>query len=438
MKRILFTVLTFLAFFAVSAAVGCSDSKGNTPEEPTPPQQEEEKPGNEEPDPSDNNDNQTGIHGTTPTEIALSMGMGWNLGNQMDAWANNVANETCWGNPKATPQLFSKLKEAGVQTVRIPVTWLGKVGQAPNYTIDEAWLDRLAEIVGYAKEAGLNAIINIHHDGADSKHWLDIKSAAANPETQSAIVAQLKAMWTQISEKFINEDNYLMFEALNEIHDGGWGWGDNRKDGGKQYRALNEWNQAVVDAIRATGGKNATRWIGVPAYCTNADLSFDSAFKMPNDPAGRTMLSLHFYDPYKYTLEAEYPEWGHTGKNVTEYGDEKSMTSTFAKIKKNWIDKGVPVYFGEVGCVHRANAREEAFRLYYLEYLTKACRDYSIAPVYWDNGASGAGRECSGLFNRTTGEFINNGADVMAAMVKGFTTDDPAYTLNSVYASAPK
>lgn len=378
-----------------------------------------------------------GIGGNTPEEIALSMGMGWNLGNQMDAYNNNVASETAWGNPKATPELFVKLREAGISTVRIPVTWLGKVGAAPDYKIEAAWLDRVAELVGYAHAAGLNVIINIHHDGADSAHWLNIKRAATDETFNAAVVAQLTAMWQQIARRFSAEGSYLMFEAFNEIHDGGWGWGDNRKDGGKQYLTLNGWNQAVVDAIRSAGGENATRWIGVPAYCTNADLSFDSHFKMPADPAGRLMLALHNYDPYDYTLEAKFSEWGHTGKDVASYGTEKDIEQTLSKIKTSWIDKGVPVYFGEMGCVHRSASRAEAFRLYYLEYFCKACRQYLIPPVYWDNGSTGAGRECSGLFNRTTGDFVNNAADVVAVMVKGFTSSDPSYTLSSVYASAP-
>lgn len=379
-----------------------------------------------------------GIGGATPVEIARSMGMGWNLGNQMDAHNNGIANETCWGNPKATPELFVKLKEAGISTVRIPVTWLGKVGDAPAYTIDAAWLDRVAQLVDYAEQAGLNAIVNIHHDGANSAYWLNIKRASTDEAYNASVTSQIKAMWAQVAEKFKSKGSFLMFESFNEIHDGGWGWGDNRKDGGKQYRTLSGWNQAMVDAVRATGGQNATRWIGVPSYTTNADLSYEKDFTLPSDPAGRIMLAIHFYDPYTYTLEAQKSEWGHTGKDVVS-GDtgEKNVTSQLSQIKTHWIDKGIPVYFGEMGCVHRSAARAEAFRLYYLEYVTKACHDYGIAPIYWDNGSKGAGRECSGLFDRSTGAFVNNGADVVAVMVKGATSSDPNYTLQKVYDSAP-
>ena len=118
----------------------------------------------------------------------------------------------------------------------------------------------------------------MHHDGADSKYWLDISSAALNASVQQKIVEQIDAMWTQIAERFKDEGEYLIFEAFNEIHDGKWGWGANRTDGGKQYACLHEWNQTFVDAVRAVGGKNTRRYLGIPAYCTNADVI---AFPIP-------------------------------------------------------------------------------------------------------------------------------------------------------------
>ena len=170
------------------------------------------------------------------------------------------------GNQPTTQALFDQLAASGITSVRIPVTWLGHVGEAPDYTIEADYLNRVAEVVGYAENAGLNAIINIHHDGADSQYWLDIKDAATDDAVNEAVKAQLKAMWTQIAERFRDKGNFLVFEAMNEIHDGAWGWGDNRTDGGKQYAVLNEWNQVFVDAVRATGGNNTERYLGVPGY----------------------------------------------------------------------------------------------------------------------------------------------------------------------------
>lgn len=367
------------------------------------------------------------------------VGLGWNLGNQLDAHVNAVAGETSWGNPKATQALFDKLKADGFNTVRIPVTWLGKVGPAPDYKIDQTWLDRVYEVVGYAEKAGLRAIVNIHHDGANSEYWLNVKKAATDATFNQQVKDQLAAMWSQIARKFDDKGDFLIFEPFNEIHDGGWGWGENRKDGGKQYRCVNEWNQVFFDAVRAAGGNNATRYLTAVGYCTNPDLTMDNLV-LPDDPAdGRMLVAVHFYDPNSFTLEATKTEWGHTGAagKKESWGQEADVEKLFANLKAKYVDKGIPVYLGEAGCVHQATARAEEFRKYYMEYVFKAAHDAGIGIVVWDNGSKGAGRECHGYYTHDTGAYINNAKEIVEIMIRAYNTSDPAYTLKTVYDCAP-
>ena len=378
-----------------------------------------------------------GNDGNLAWQFAELLGIGWNMGNHFDAHNNGVSGETFWGNPKATQATFTKVKAAGFNTVRIPVTWLGHIGDAPEYKIEEAWLDRIAEVVGYAETAGLNAIVNMHHDGADSKNWLDIKTAATDPAVHQQILEQVSAMWGQIADRFKDKGDFLIFEAFNEIHDGGWGWGANRNDGGKQYRCLNEWNQAFVDAVRASGGGNADRILGIPAYCTNVDISLES-FEMPDDPAkDRLMMAVHCYDPYDYTLPANKSEWGHTAdasKKVA--GDnEGDLKKVFEKIYVNYIAKGIPVYMGEFGCVNRATAREQAFQQYYLKYYAKLAQTYGVPSIIWDNGAKGAGNERHAFIDHGTGEYCSPEAKAaIQALISSYTNK---LTLDDVYNYAP-
>lgn len=374
-------------------------------------------------------------------EVAKALGMGWNLGNQLDAHNSGVANETAWGNQKTTQALFDKLAGAGITSVRIPVTWMGHVGGAPAYIIETEWLDRVAEVVGYAEKAGLKAIINMHHDGADSNYWLDIKNAATNPSVNGEIQSQLKSMWTQIAQRFKDKGSFLIFESMNEIHDGGWGWGANRTDGGKQYAVLNEWNQLFVDAVRSVGGENSNRYLGIPSYCANPDYAVDGSLKLPTDVVpNRLMVSVHYYAPTDYSLSAKFSEWGHTADAAKKdsWGDEPYVIETFEKLKKTFIDKNIPVYIGEMGSAHRADSRAESFRKYYLEYICKAAKTYGLAPFYWDNGSSATGAECSGLFNHATGAYLNNAQDIVETMTRAVLTEDPSYTLQTVYDSAPQ
>lgn len=377
-------------------------------------------------------------NGNLAWQFAERLGIGWNLGNHFDAHNNGVSGETFWGNPKATQATFNKVKAAGFTTVRIPVTWMGHIGPAPDYKIEEAWLDRVAEVVGYAEKAGLIAIINMHHDGGDSNYWLNIRGAAVNPEVQKQVLDQVTAMWGQIADKFKDKGEFLIFEAFNEIHDGGWGWGTNRNDGGKQYRCLNEWNQAFVNAVRASGGENADRILGIPAYCTNVDISLES-FVMPEDSANdRLMMSVHCYDPYDFTLAAKINEWGHTADPSRKVADdnEADLKKVFEKIYVNYISKGIPVYMGEFGCVNRASAREQAFQQYYLKYYAKLAKTYGVPAMIWDNGAKGAGEERHAFIDHGTGEYCSTEAKAaIQALVSSYTN---SLTLDDVYRNAPK
>lgn len=372
---------------------------------------------------------------------ARSLGLGWNLGNQMDAHINGTASETVWGNKLATQATMDGVKEAGFGTVRIPVTWMGHIGAAPEYTIEKEWLDRVVEIVGYAEKAGLNAIVNIHHDGADSKYWLSIKDAAASDEKAAQIKAELTAIWTQIAERFSDKGDFLIFESMNEIHDGDWGWGGNRNDDGKQYRILNEWNQAFVDAVRNTGGKNAVRVLGIPGYCTDPVLTLDNLI-LPNDKAeGKIAVAVHYYAPHDYTLNNKYTEWGHTGetsKKAPGNMDEDYLRDIFGRLNSKYVANGIPCYIGEFGCDNKSGDRAEDFQEYYLEYVCKAANTYGLAPILWDNGAIGTGEESSGYLDHATGKIINDTGRFIKAMVKGATSDDSNYTLETVYNNAPR
>lgn len=391
--------------------------------------------------------NQSALAQASVHEIADWLGLGWNPGNQMDAYKNGVADELCDGNYPLTQELFNKIKAAGIKTVRLPVTWFGHIGAAPDYKIDDR-LERVAEIVGYAENAGLNIIVNIHHDGSGGYgFWLDFKGAAANIAKNLEVEDEIRKVWTQIAERFVDTGDFLIFEGFNEIHDGDWGWGANTTDNGHQYRLLNEWNQLFVNTVRATGGKNATRYLGIPGYAGGWELV--EHLELPKDPAiGRLLVSVHCYSPGKFCMEfydeggnwTYLPEWGHTaseGKYPADDVDEEGLADIFKGLKKRFTDKNIPVYIGEFTCTNRPAGRESAFRDYYLEYFCKAAHDCCLSPVFWDNGGKGLGAGQGAIFDRQTGDFVNSNAASVAAMVRAVSDHSPEYTLESIYERAP-
>jgi len=340
--------------------------------------------------------------------------LGWNMGNSFDAvntWSTPgipFSEETAWGNPKATQTLFNGVKAQGINIVRIPVTWIGHIGAEPDYKVDEAWLMRLAEVVNYAKNAGLKAIINIHHDDSNEFGWLLIKDAANNASANIQITAKFEKLWTQVAEYFKDYDEWLMFESMNEIHDGDWGWSDDfRNNPQKQFNVLNNWNQVFVNAVRATGGKNDTRYLIVPSYVSNYDQLLSERFILPTDKfSGKLIVTFHYYDPFEFAHNASTPNWGNQ--------QEKSeIDNLFARFKARFTDKNILVIIGEMGPRNHATETGKQNRLVYISYVYHKARETGLLPIYWDDGGN------FGMMNRNTGQPKDaHSAAAFEAMVK--------------------
>ncbi|HVR20067.1 MAG TPA: cellulase family glycosylhydrolase, partial [Polyangiaceae bacterium] len=157
----------------------------------------------------------------TTAELFAKAKFGWNLGNSLDV----PEGETAWGNPATTQELMNAVAKAGFGIVRIPVTWSKHMGAAPDFAIDPAYFARVSEVVGYAHSAGLYAVVNVHHDGADNfkgVEWITLndEQGKTSPENNAAVRARFTTVWTQIAKYFANYGEELLFESMNEIHDG--------------------------------------------------------------------------------------------------------------------------------------------------------------------------------------------------------------------------
>lgn len=125
----------------------------------------------------------------------------------------------------------------------------------------------------------------------------------------------------------------------------------------------------------------------------------------------------------------------------TCWSNQKATQQTFNKIKSyGFTYVRIPVYLGEYGCSMRDknDKRAWAFYLYWLEYVTKAARAYGFPAAIWDSGGKDKpGQEKHCYTNHGTGEFLSSGREPIEMVVKAWTNNDPAYTLQSVYDKAP-
>jgi endoglucanase len=363
--------------------------------------------------------------GQTAAELLGGLGVGWNLGNSLDV----PEGETAWGNPVVSQALLDAVADGGFGLVRIPVTWSLHTGAAPDYVIDEAWLTRVEEVVTYATQSGLYAIINLHHDGADAYagvEWLSLNDAdgAVTEANNTAVKERFVKVWTQIAARFQGFGEQLLFESMNEIHDG---YADPDP---AYYTIINDLNQTFVDTVRQSGGNNGERHLVVPGYNTNIDYTL-AGFALPSDPTpDHLILSVHYYDPWDFAGAAVTNVWGQASPGSDSWGQEAHVVAQFDKLQATYVSQGVPMIIGEYGAVHQAGF--EDYRRYYMEYVTKAAVDRGIVPVFWDNGSAESGPESFGLIDRETNTPLHPA--LLEAMIRAATS---SYELADVALPTP-
>lgn len=357
-------------------------------------------------------DNGVMREGLTALEATRLMGNGINLGNTLEACDNNVgiktntplSYETHWGQPKTTQAMIDGMKAAGFDTIRIPVAWMTNATHLyeGDYTIDADYMDRVEEVVRYARKAGMYVIINDHWDGG----WYGM-FGSESAETRALAMEAYKGMWQQIAERFRDYSDYLIFESANE--ELGTRFDENSAlycsdsvvtylNDDERYALTNEINQTFVDVVRATGGNNATRFLLIAGYGTNIDQTCDDRFQMPKDTVdSKLMVSVHYYDPWSYcgaSSAASATKWG----KVSDY---EYMDQQLAKMTK-FTEAGYGVVIGEYGALPCSDGLKDNTLAYHTAFLD-ACTKYNLTNCLWD---------CSGLYKRVSQTFADD--DILA------------------------
>ena len=357
-------------------------------------------------------DNGVMREGLTALEATRLMGNGINLGNTLEACDNNVgiktntplSYETHWGQPKTTQAMIDGMKAAGFDTIRIPVAWMTNATHLyeGDYTIDADYMDRVEEVVRYARKAGMYVIINDHWDGG----WYGM-FGSESAETRALAMEAYKGMWQQIAERFRDYSDYLIFESANE--ELGGRFDENSPlycsdsvvtylTDDERYALTNEINQTFVDVVRATGGNNATRFLLIAGYSTDIDQTCDDRFQMPKDTVdSKLMISVHYYDPWSYcgaSSAVSATKWG----KVSDY---EYMDQQLAKMTK-FTEAGYGVVIGEYGALPCSDGLKDNTLAYHTAFLD-ACTKYNLTNCLWD---------CSGLYKRVSQTFADD--DILA------------------------
>lgn len=334
------------------------------------------------------------VNTMTSLEVIREMGNGINLGNTLEAYnhqaylsgSSPTLAETSWGQPTTTQEMIQGMKNAGFDTIRIPIAWTNGMNfESGDYTIDSRLMDRVDEVVNWALDADMYVIINDHWDGG----WWGM-FGSADQAVRDQAMEMYKSMWTQIGEHFADSSYKLIFEGANEE------LGDrlNDKDitGSKGvlnenecYETTNMINSEFVKTIRSLGGKNADRFLLIAGYNTDITKTCDDRFVMPEDTAdSKLLLSVHYYTPWDYCGTDGVNQWG----SPSDYDE---MNGLFEKLSK-FSKQGYGVVIGEYAVMKKNGGIKEDTDLFYSNLMDN-CDLYDFCPVLWD---------CSNFYKRIT------------------------------------
>jgi len=276
--------------------------------------------------------------------------------------------------------------------VRLPCSW-NQYADQNTAKIQDAWMNRVKQVVQYCVNDGLYVVLNIHWDGG----WLENNITT---QAQSSVNAKQKAFWEQIATAMRGFDEHVMFASANE---------PNASDA-TGMSVLLSYHQTFVNAVRSTGGHNTYRTLIVQGPSTNIDYTSSLMNTLPTDPtSGRMMAEVHYYEPFQFTALSTDASWGNMfyywgqnyhstiepSRNAT-WGEEDFVLSEFPKMKTKFVDKGIPVIIGEFGAYRRTTPldmdKHQASVDHWLTYVTQQAIANGCKPFYWETG---------GLISRT-------------------------------------
>ena len=347
----------------------------------------------------------------TAHEAVTNMGVGWNLGNTLEAHAKKpnpdidsywgqegLESENDWGQPNTKPEVFKMMKEAGFGAIRIPVTWYNHMDKDGN--VNAEWMARVKQVVDYALAEGLYCIINVHHDtGADEAgtHVSWIKAEGANYEKNKS---KFEKLWLQIATEFKDYDQKLLFESYNEMLDkySSWNYATSNKSGGYNeteamdaYKAINDYAQSFVNVVRGTEGNNGVRNLVVNTYGACCGGKWGSN-ELPMGPIREMKLPDDVTSNHLIFQIHSYP--GLKPNNLAAI--KTQVTTMMSDLKTILAAKGAPVIVGEWGTLNddsdvNYNNNKTNYLDFCKHFVTEA-KNNGIITFYWMGLSDGSNR----------------------------------------------
>lgn len=283
-------------------------------------------------------------------ELKPPFGRGINLGNALEA-----PNEGEWG-VTLEADYFRVIKEAGFDSIRLPVKWSNHAERSSPYTIEPRFFARVDWAVEQALSNGLQVVLNVHH----------YSEMDENPDAHRT---RLIGLWERIAAHYKDKPATLAFELLNEPHD-------------KLTAA--KWNSILLEALAAVRKTNPTRTVVIGPVAWNSIGELKS-LELPE--ADRNLVvTVHYYGPFTFTHQGAHwidaknrPPLGTPWKGTDA---ERAAITKELDAAAGWgLKHRRPIYLGEFGAMKTADLDS---RVRWTKFIAEECANRKIGYAYWE------------------------------------------------------
>lgn len=285
-------------------------------------------------------------------EAARKLGRGVNLGNALEA-----PREGEWGLTLEEDH-FRLIRQAGFDTVRLPIKWSAHTSAEQPYAIEPAFAERVDWAIRKAIEYRLNIVINVHH----------YDEIVRDPDVHGP---RLMGIWALLAQRYRASPNTVYFELLNEPHD--------KLD-------AERWNKLLPSLLTIVRVYDPRRYIIVGPDRWNAADRMETLELPPEDR--RLIGTFHYYSPFEFTHQgAEWAEgsgkwlgrkWAGTPAELD------AIRADFDKVAAWSKREGRPVLLGEFGAYGRADLDSRAK---WTAAVAREAEARGFAWAYWEFGA---------------------------------------------------
>ena len=284
-----------------------------------------------------------------PDAFAINklIGRGVNLGNALEA-----PKEGDWG-VTLEEGYFQLIKDAGFNSIRLPVRWSIHAANEPPYTIDPNFFKRVDWAVKNAQSRNLVVVLNMHN-------YYELFTDPNNNRERFI------SLWKQIAERYKGYPNTLLFELCNE-----------------PAGALDaKWSTLANETLAVVRKSNPKRVIVI------GPSNFNEVYKLkllelPKDDRN-IIVTFHYYQPYRFTHQGA--PWAKDSNNWLGMKwngiiQEKNAIVRDFNLAVGWGKvNNRPIFIGEFGTFYKADMES---RVRWTKFVTDTAAQDGFSMCYW-------------------------------------------------------